>query len=367
MAKLEKQRGESGSFEEIQANVLFSSIGDGAILIDRTGHIQKVNDRTLELLGFKRDEVIGQWFPGIIVARDSKGRRIEPLKRAITRAFLNGKPISHNTNYVRKDGTTLPVAVNVAPLMFEGEPVGAIEVFRDITLEVEIDRMKSEFIALASHQLRTPLAAIKTYAHMLSGGYVGEPTKKQKEFINIILASTDRMNELIDTLLDITRIEAGEVTPELKRVDLNVLLQELFVEFAPIAKRHNISITEHTVPMTITTDPLLLKEVFANLISNALKYTPEGGEVNIFLQKDKKECVFKVSDNGVGIPAESQSLIFTKFFRASNIASAGAGGTGLGLYMAREITKILGGKIWFTSKENEGSVFYVSLAIEQKQ
>lgn len=363
MANPETQRRQAASFEKLQSDVLFSSIGDGAILTDQTGHIQKVNDRTLELLGFERSEVIGRWFPEIIVARDAKGRRLEPLKRAITRAFMTGKSISHNTNYERKDGSLLPVGVTVAPLITNGDPVGAIEVFRDITLEVEVDRMKSEFISLASHQLRTPLSAIKTYAHMLVGGYGGELSQKQAGFLDIIINSADRMNELIDTLLDITRLEAGQVTPELKETELAAVVSELMTEFFPVSERHNITFIERIAPITIMTDPLLLHEVFANLVSNAIKYTPDNGTITITLEKRKKDCLFKVADNGFGIPTDSQNLIFTKFFRAANISSSKASGTGLGLYMAKEIVKILGGKIWFTSQENKGSTFYVSLPL----
>lgn len=351
-------------FEEIQTNTLFASIGDGAIATDREGNVQKVNDKALELLGFNRDEVIGKWFPDIFVARDNKGHRIDPLQRAITRAFMSGKPVVHRTNYERKDGSLIPVAVTVAPLMLNGEPMGAVEVFRDITLEVEVDRMKSEFISLASHQLRTPLSAIKTYAHMLVGGYGGELSNEQAEFLDIIINSTDRMNELIDTLLDITRLEAGQVAPDLKEVELSEIVSDVLVEFAPLAKERNITLVENIATVTMKTDPLLLQEVFANLVSNALKYTPAGGKITLILRKNNKECIFEVTDTGYGIPRESQSLIFTKFFRATNVSSSKASGTGLGLYMAKEIVKILGGKIWFKSRENKGSTFYVSLPLK---
>lgn len=172
------------------------------------------------------------------------------------------------------------------------------------------------------------------------------------------------MNELIDTLLDITRLEAGQVTPNLKEVELSVIVRDLLAEFTPMAEKRDITLVENIAAVTIKTDPLLLQEVFANLVSNALKYTPSGGKITVTLRKHKEECLFKVTDTGYGIPMESQSLIFTKFFRATNVSSSKASGTGLGLYMAKEIAKILGGKIWFKSEENKGSTFYVSLPLK---
>src|SRR5439155_19445387 len=133
------------------------------------------------------------------------------IDRPITKAFLTGKPVMEKTYFRRKDGQKVAMAVSSSPILIKGKPLGLIEVFRDITLEEEIDRMKSEFISLASHQLRTPLSAIKTYSHMLADSYMGELNSAQKKALGTIIGASDRMNELISTLLNITRIESGTI------------------------------------------------------------------------------------------------------------------------------------------------------------
>src|SRR5579862_5018961 len=154
-----------------EAEALFRSIGDGAIATDAFGHITRVNPTALEILGVTAEEALGQWFPRVVPIVRNDGTPMPLIERPIVKMFLTGRAISEKAIYRSKDGRNIPVSITVSPIIIGGKPVGAIEVFRDITIENEIDRMKSEFISLASHQLRTPLSTIKTYAHMLSEGY----------------------------------------------------------------------------------------------------------------------------------------------------------------------------------------------------
>src|SRR5438270_10802709 len=197
--------------QQAESEALFTSIGDGAIATDEFGRITRVNPMALMILGYKESDLIGQWFPKKIVAVDSSGNNISLINQPITRAFLTCKSISEKMYYRTNDGNIIPVYTNVSPIMLNDVPIGAIEVFRDITFEQEVDRMKSEFISLASHQLRTPLSAIKTYSHMLADGYMGELNPSQKKSLNTVLGAVNRMNELISTLLNITRIESGTI------------------------------------------------------------------------------------------------------------------------------------------------------------
>src|SRR5665213_3577530 len=168
--------------QRAEAEALFTSIGDGAISTDEFGRITRVNPAAQELLGYSEEELIGAWFPKKIVAVTAEDKPITLIDRPITKAFLTGKPIAEKTYYRRKNGQKIALAINASPILLNGKPpLGAIEVFRDITLEQEIDRMKSEFISLASHQLRTPLSAIKTYTHMLYDGYMGDVSAPQKK------------------------------------------------------------------------------------------------------------------------------------------------------------------------------------------
>jgi PAS domain S-box-containing protein len=349
---------------EAEAEALFTSIGDGAITTDEFGKITRINPAAQELLGYSEDEVIGTWFPKKIVAVTEDDVQINLIDRPITRAFLTGKPSTQKMYYRRKDGKKIPVAINVSPILLDGKPLGAIEVFRDISVEHEIDRMKSEFISLASHQLRTPLSAIKTYTHMLADGYMGELNESQKKSLTTIIGASNRMNELISTLLNITRIESGTIAITPKTLALDKIIQEVMPELELMANAKSITLTLRVLKTgtpTIKTDSLIVKEVVTNLASNAIKYTPEEGSVTIEIRPRKNDVVVKVSDTGWGIPLLAQEQIFSKFFRASNIVKRETTGTGLGLYLVKGLLERLGGTIWFKSAEGEGTSFYFTL------
>lgn len=349
--------------QRVLAEALFTSIGDGAIATDEFGKITRINPTALRLLGFTEQEMLGAWFPKKITSLYENGEAVSLIDRPITRAFLTGKTITEKTYYRRKNGQTMPVSITVSPIMLQGKPVGAIEVFRDITIEYEIDRMKSDFISLASHQLRTPLSAIKTYSHMLMDGYMGDITTAQKKSLRTIVSAANRMNELISTLLNITRIESGNVTVTKKTVDVCRLAEE-------VSKEHSLAASDKSLVVNVMcgkskpvveTDPLLFKEVLSNLVSNAIKYSSDGGTVEINIKSRRYDILFEVRDSGMGIPKYSQEQIFTKFFRAHNVVKQETSGTGLGLYLVKGLVEALEGKIWFQSTEGKGTSFYVTL------
>jgi len=353
--------------ERARSDTLFNSIGIGAITTDETGKINRVNKAALDILGYKERELLGKWFPKTIIALDSDGNIVKPLHRSITHAFLSGKPISKKTFYQTKDFRVIPVFATVSPILVNNVPIGAMEIFRDISTEEEVDRMKSEFISVASHQLRTPLTAIKTYAHLLAGEYAGKLNPQQEEFVNTILTSVDRMNMLVTVLLDISKIESGKLHIVAKRANLNNIANDILQELKHQAENKKIKLTLNLPPTPIitVTDPLLTKEIYVNLLSNAIKYTPEGGEVTASLGIKGHNVVFSVTDTGYGIPAAVQERIFTKFYRAHNITDKGTEGTGLGLYLVHSLAENMGGKIWFKSREGEGSTFYFSIPVQE--
>jgi PAS domain S-box-containing protein len=350
--------------QRAQAEAIFSSIGEGAITTDEFGKITRVNPVAQRLLGFTEKELVGKWFPKKIVALNDDNVPISLIERPITKAFLTGNPISDKMLYRRKDGTRLPVSVSVSPILLNGKPLGAIEVFRDITLEQEVDRMKSEFISLASHQLRTPLSAIKTYTHMLVDGYMGEVTPEQRKSLRTIISASNRMNELISTLLNITRIESGSIAISLKNIAIDRLAEDVVKELSMSASEKSIALTmkrSGNGNYILKTDSLILKEIITNLVSNAIKYTPDEGSVTVEVRNRSRDIMISVKDSGWGIPKESQDQVFSKFFRASNIVKRETTGTGLGLYLVKGLLERLQGKIWFESVEGTGTVFYCTL------
>ena len=351
--------------ERAKADALFLSIGEGAIATNDAAKIDRINQAALDLLGFEEDELLGKWYPNAIRAYDADGNLIATMQRPITQAFLSGTSVSRRIFVERKDGSRLPVAMTISPVLLGKKPIGAIAVFRDISEELEIDRMKSEFIAIASHQLRTPLTAIKLDAHMLQEGYVGDLTPEQRTQVKMILFSIDRMEELISTLLNITRIEAGRIAITPKPTQLERIIRLIVKELSSGAREKNIVITinsQKNLPR-IVTDKLLVREVCANLLSNAIKYSPEESRITVNIHEEGDCVVFSVADTGYGIPDDAQERVFTKFYRGSNIKQKEAIGTGLGLYMIKGVVDNLKGRIWFDSNVDHGTTFYVSLPI----
>jgi len=346
-----------------EAETLFNSLGEGIIATDINARITRVNPAALAILGFTEQELIGTWFPESIVATFDNGSPIDIMDRPVTQAIVTGKTVSTRAQYRRKDGSLVPISLTVSPIMRGAKPTGAIEVFRDVTLDIKSDKMKSEFISVASHQLRTPLSAINVYTHMLHDGMVGDLNTEQAVFIKSILGSVGRMNHLINTLLNITRIEAGGVNVKLSHVKLQDLAAEIIEEQSPEATKKGLKISQRLRNDTpiMATDALLVREVMANLLSNAIKYTPSGGKITVSLRSDESNIILCVKDTGYGIPLSAQAHIFTKFFRADNILSEDVSGTGLGLYLTKTIAESLNGELWFESVENVGSAFYFSL------
>lgn len=332
-------------------------------MTDEHGRIQRINPAALSILGYNEKELLGKWYPKAIVSLSDGGAPVGLIDRPISRAFITGNTISEKMTFQRKDGRMVHVSVTVSPMMIDNRPIGAIEVFRDISLEHEIDRMKSEFISLASHQLRTPLSAIKTYTHMLLDGFMGPVDPTHRKALRTIISASDHMNQLINTLLNITRIESGNITITPKTTNLSKLASEVHKELEHSAAEKKIDL-ELTLPRTsilVRTDALITKEILTNIVTNAIKYTSKKGKVHIVLRPRQQVMVFSVTDTGLGIPAFSQNQVFTKFFRAHNVIKMEASGTGLGLYLVKGLTEALGGKVWFKSEENVGSTFYFSI------
>lgn len=285
------------------------------------------------------------------------------MHRPQTICCLRKTPIAARLHYRAKNGDVIPVSLNVAPILDKSQVQGTIQIFHGISDELEFDQLQSEFISLASHQLRTPLTAISTYGHMILSGFKGPLNEGQTEFMSTILASADRMSNLINTLLNVSRLSSGDIGTTISEVNVTRIISKTKQELWPLAKTKSQYLITRAPQKDIMlrTDELLLTEVCANLISNAIKYTPEEGKVTIELSGVPDGIVITVSDTGYGIPDHLQHRVFRKFFRSPNILHAESVGTGLGLYLVREITHRLGGSISFVSKEGQGSTFTVQL------
>lgn len=246
----------------------------------------------------------------------------------------------------------------------EDEYKDLADAFNEMAEKVEqLDRAKSDFISLASHQLRTPLASLKWYGTLLAEGEAGELQEGQKKFIHRMNISIRRMVGLVDDLLNASRIESGRLMAQPAEEDLIKLIHAVVLDLTPIAEDNGITI--HFAPtqkaVLLHVDGSLLREVLHVLLENAIKYNHEGGEVDITFVEHPELFSVEIKDTGVGIPKEDQKSIFEKFTRGSNAKEMGVEGSGLGLFVAKEIMSTIGGEIDFIAKEGEGSTFSIHL------
>ncbi len=229
----------------------------------------------------------------------------------------------------------------------------------------EASRMKSELIGIASHQLRTPLSNLKWVTDLLLSGRMGNFEEKQIEFIKLLKDNSDRMMELISNLLTASKIEEKNHLKQ-EKTSIQNMVKEVIGAFIYSAQKKNLEIKseiDEKLP-EIFTNPTQLKMVFENLLDNAIRYSNEKGEIKIYLGHKSSHIYFDIKDSGVGIPQEDQKFIFQKFFRSKNAMRHQTQGSGLGLYIVKSIITRLGGKIGFTSEENKGSTFWLTLPIK---
>ncbi len=356
---------------------ILGGIGEGLIVFNRHGNVERVNAAAQRFLGYDETELVGKNFSNVLVATNSEtGHEIPRAKRPAAQALEGHKAIATKMSYTRKNGQRFPVDLNVAPVSLGGKVIGAIEVFRDITHEYELDKAKSEFVSLASHQLRTPLSAINWYAEMLVNGDAGKLKKEQAEYLREIYEGNQRMVELVNSLLDVSRLELGRMANQPVPTDMSEVVESIEKELttAIVGKKLAFSkyITPHMAP--VIGDSKQLRMIVQNLLSNATKYTPVKGSVKVVLRRatvkevlhaglphERPYLFFSVQDNGYGIPEEQAVHIFEKLFRANNVRKLDVEGTGLGLYIVKKVVESMGGRVWFDSVENIGTTFYVVL------
>jgi len=311
------------------------------------------------------------------------GRPLTPEQLATLRAVRHGELVQQHQEIIRHpDGTTLPALVNavaldarelhVSPSDTMQRPSGEVEpaalvVHQDVSALKEAEQLKDEFISIVAHELRNPLAVLKGFAQTLivqtNRGKGPALADWQQEALQEIDQVTGRLDKLTGDLLDVTRLQAGRLVLHREPTDLVALTQQLMKRFQMTAQQHCLSLSTSLPALVVHVDRGRIEQVLTNLISNALKYSPQGGPIEMTIREEGEAhaAFLSIRDCGIGIPAQQQARIFGRFMRADNVQESGIGGTGLGLYLSRELIELHGGRLWFESTEGHGSIFFMVL------
>jgi len=344
--------------ERNKTMAIIENLTDGIILLNKKKQIEIINSPATELFNIGKKEAIGKCFVDLL--------DIENIPE-IKKILIDKDRIR---NIYREEVATLDglhLEITSVLLKDEIEEKGFLIIIHDVTKEKLIEKMKTEFVSVAAHQLRTPLSAIKWTIRMILDGDVGEINEEQRELLEQTYISNERMIRLINDLLDVSRIEEGRLLYDQEDTRIEDVLDSVIEASQEMLRNKNmvLEVNKKETPK-VKIDKEKMGVVIQNLLENAIKYTEQGGKIKITLDNDEKNVIFKIEDSGVGIPKSQQDRIFTKFFRAENVTRMETNGTGLGLYTTKNIVQAHKGQIWFESEENKGTTFYFTIPINNK-
>jgi PAS domain S-box-containing protein len=352
----EKKKAEEEREKTLQ---IINNFADGLLVFDREGKLSLINPIAEKFFGIEGKNILGK-STNELASLSSFKPLIELLGFELKKIFR--KELIQRENLI--------LEVTTLEMWSEKEKIGVLVILHDITREKMVEKMKTEFVSVAAHQLRTPLSAIKWTLRLLLDGDLGKITETQREFLEKTYKSNERMILLINDLLNVTRIEEGRYLYNLTLIDFESTIESLVNSYKEEVEKRNLKLEfqkpKEKLPL-IKADPEKIKLAIQNLIENSIKYTPEGGRILISLKKNKNLITFSIKDTGVGIPKDQQQRVFSKFFRAENAIKMNTEGSGLGLFITKNIIEAHGGKIWFESEEGKGTTFYFNLPAEESK
>jgi PAS domain S-box-containing protein len=351
-----------------ELSIVLNSVGDALVVMDNNLIIRTVNPAFLDLTMKKKEEVEGKPCRDVLKCKNEKGEDLCATECSSKKTVSKGTKSNARFVIQNSEGEMITVTSINSPLRdSEGKIIGSVKAMRDISKDVEIDRMKNEFIANVSHQLGTPLTSMEGYIDLILDGDTGEINKLQREFLGIVSQSTKRLESLINDLLDTEKIESGKLGMEFEKISLSDLANNAVRTVEQEAKKKGLRlISQIKEGIEIYGDSDRMTQVLTNLISNAIKFTKQG-EVTVKLRLINDNSEIIVQDTGIGISRSDQKKLFTKFFRADNAYTRFVGGTGFGLSISKEIVKSHGGEIRVKSKLNKGSEFRVIIPLGRRR
>jgi PAS domain S-box-containing protein len=344
------------SEERAQAARVLASIGDGVVLIDSDGIVRLWNTAAEAIVGVSADEVLGRAAADVLPGFTENAPRV-PV------AAAPGRPAGTVTVPVEMRGREL--WLSFSGVGFED---GTVYAFRDLTAERALEELRQDLVATVSHELRTPLAAIYGSALTLRRGDVELQAELRDKLLEVIVDESERLSVIVNDLLLASQLDSGRLQVNIERCDPKQLAEAVIeAALTHVPEAVELKLRSPAKLPAVAADPEQLRQVLGNLVENAVKYSPEGGLVELKLEANDGYLRFAVVDRGLGIPAAEQRRIFEKFYRVDPQMTGGIGGTGLGLYISRELVRRVEGKIWVESRPGRGSTFFVEIPLAKSR
>jgi PAS domain S-box-containing protein len=358
--------------ETSRSKAILEAVADGVLVTDARRQITLFNESAERILELERSQVVGkslEQFIGLF------GRAAQRWMETIITWSKDPTTYQAGDSYAEQltieDGRV--IAVRLAPVSLRNDFLGTVSIFQDITHQVEVDRLKSEFVATVSHELRTPMTSIKGYVEILLMGAAGNLNDQQTQFLQIVKANTERLSVLVNDLLDISQIESGRVSITFQAVNLEDIIKEASQQVLMRSENENKPVDIDTeigpdIPRVFG-DPDRIRNIFENLMDNAYQYNEINGRILVRLSHNDKEVQIDISDTGLGIHPDDLSKVFERFFRGEQPLVLGVSGTGLGLSIVRNLVEMHNGRIWAESAgvPGKGSTFSFTLPIYEHQ
>jgi len=331
---------------------------DGLLVFDRNNKLSLINPQAEKFFGAREEKLLGK-----SILELNQFPIFEPLVSLLTGGI---KEVFRKELQIKEKSI---LEVTTVPMMAEGEKVSTLVILHDVTREKLANRMRNEFVTLAAHQLRTPSSTVKWSLQTLLEEDLGKLNEKQREIIEKTYQTNNKMIQLVNDLLNVAEIEEGMYLSHIILSDIEEVIQSVVDEYKAEIKTKKIKF-EFKKPKEklekVMLDLEKMKIAARNIFDNAIRYTFSGGKILISLEKRRKEIMVRIQDTGLGIPLYQQDKVFTKFFRGANIMKVDTEGTGLGLYIAKNIIEAHEGRIGFESEEGKGSIFYFTIPIKEK-
>lgn len=312
------------------------------------------------IFGYKADEIIGKSIRTLIPPE------MQDEEDTILAQLRQGKRIDHfETTRITKDGTSIDVSITISPIKdTEGKIIGASKIARDITQQKNIQRQKDDFMGIVSHELKTPVTSLKAFTQVLHHKFAKAGDVKSAALLNKMHTQINKLTKLIADLLDVTKIEAGKLQFNENFFEFDVLVDEVIAEIQLTTSQHHIQ-KKGSTQKSIYGDKDRIGQVIINMLTNAIKYSPDSKKIIVTLAHDEKTVTLSVQDFGIGIARDKQKQVFERFYRVGDAVTSSVPGIGLGMYISAEIIRRQHGRIWAESEKGKGSTFYFSLPIEK--